>query len=400
MYTTREKTGLPWRALCDTTAVKYSSLMRWQHRLAHHEPVVQQPGPKKVEPLDLGRLQPDIDALRHRNKRTYGTSELHQRYAQSISRRDFAELVDQARRDARKEHRAMQRTIEWHLPGLVWSIDESELWKDTHGNSIKMLTVQDMSSAYKFQPLVATSFHGEEIAGHLKSLFRKYGPPLYLKRDNGGNLNHQAVNETLSNELVLPLNSPTYYPPYNGAIGRGQGEIKEALREKLKYRPACPTEHVEAWAATAANDRNHQERHRLKGRNSCQTFFTDKDRARHHRRLRKEIYDALIEKQTIIVAAMEERNKRDKEAAWRIAVEQWLVKNQHITITHNPDVSPHFQVSLIIRLSVHFSTPLTRPSIGFHAKCGAEHSAAIRQGRCMPARKPSAIRNTFPGHCK
>ncbi len=153
-------------------------------------------------------------------------------------------------------------------------------------------------------------------------------------------------SETPKLPACLPLNSPTYYPPYNGAIGRGQGEIKEALREKLKYRPACPTEHVEAWAATAANDRNHQERHRLKGRNSCQTFFTDKDRARHHRRLRKEIYDALIEKQTIIVAAMEERNKRDKEAAWRIAVEQWLVKNQHITITQNQQLSPHLPVNL------------------------------------------------------
>jgi hypothetical protein len=240
----------------------------------------------------------------------------------------------------------MQRTIEWHLPGLVWSIDESELWKDEHGNRIKMLTVQDMASGYRFQPLVSTSFQGEEIAGYLESLFLKFGPPLFLKRDNGGNLNHQSVNETLSEKMVMPLNSPTYYPPYNGAIERGQGEIKETLKEKMKYRPACPTEHIEAWVAAATDDRNHQERHRLKERNSCQTFFANKDRAKHHRRLRKEIYNALIEKQSIMVAAMEERNQRDKEAAWRIAVEQWLVKNSHITITQNQQLSPHLPVNL------------------------------------------------------
>ena len=57
--------------------------------------------------------------------------------------------------------------------------------------------------------------------------------PCFLKRDNGGNLNHRAVNEVLSEFFVLPLNSPTYYAPYNGAIEESQRGLKACLREKL-----------------------------------------------------------------------------------------------------------------------------------------------------------------------
>ena len=52
-----------------------------------------------------------------------------------------------------------------------------------------------------------------------------------MKRDNGSNLNHQAVNELLSEYMVLPLNSPTYYPQYNGGIENSQSIIKSALME-------------------------------------------------------------------------------------------------------------------------------------------------------------------------
>ena len=39
-----------------------------------------------------------------------------------------------------------------------------------------------------------------------------------LKRDNGSNLNQQAVNEVLACYLVMPLTSPADYAPYNGGM--------------------------------------------------------------------------------------------------------------------------------------------------------------------------------------
>ena len=86
------------------------------------------------------------------------------------------------------------------------------------------------ASRYKFAPLVDERFTGELVAARLDELFAQHGPPLVLKRDNGSNLNSEAVNAVLSRWLVIPLNSPPYYPPYNGGIERAQRELKAALR--------------------------------------------------------------------------------------------------------------------------------------------------------------------------
>jgi hypothetical protein len=70
---------------------------------------------------------------------------------------------------------------------------------------------------------------GEEIAGHLSRHFSRFGPPLFIKRDNAGNLNHTSVNEVLEEHMVIPINSPYYTPSYNGAIEHCQGEFKTWL---------------------------------------------------------------------------------------------------------------------------------------------------------------------------
>ena len=90
--------------------------------------------------------------------------------------------------------------------------------------------MQDVTSKYKFEPLVRKgSITGGEIAQHLKRLFEQFGAPLFLKRDNGSNLNSKEVADLLKEFKVIPLNSPTYYPQYNGAIEHAQGEAKREL---------------------------------------------------------------------------------------------------------------------------------------------------------------------------
>ena len=54
-----------------------------------------------------------------------------------------------------------------------------------------------------------------------------------LKRDNGSNLNHQAVDEVLSRYLVIPLNSPPHDPPYNGGMECAVRELKTPRVEKI-----------------------------------------------------------------------------------------------------------------------------------------------------------------------
>jgi transposase InsO family protein len=93
--------------------------------------------------------------------------------------------------------------------------------------------VEDLASRYKFTPRAGEHVWGETVAVHLEQLFLRHGPPLVLKRDNGSNLNQQAVDEVLARYLVLPLNSPPHYPPCNGGIECAVRELKTPLREKI-----------------------------------------------------------------------------------------------------------------------------------------------------------------------
>jgi hypothetical protein len=89
----------------------------------------------------------------------------------------------------------------------------------------------DLASRYRFAPLFALALLGGEIAGHLHQLFHRHGAPLFLKRDNGSNLNCSEVNDVLVAHGVIPLNSPAYYPRYNGAMENSIGQFNKAVEE-------------------------------------------------------------------------------------------------------------------------------------------------------------------------
>ena len=183
-------------------------------------------------------------------------------------------MVWQVRRDLGLVQRKNLRQIDWLVPGVVCAMDVTEY--DLEGaDKIHLHNTQDLGSRYKFPPLSGECPVGEEIAGYLSEKFCRFGPPLFLKRDNGGNLNHGAVNGILSEFFVLPLNSPVYYAPYNGAIEESQRELKACLREKLTPDlPLSENHSAEVYAEVAAHDLNHRLRPCLNGETSCQVFFS------------------------------------------------------------------------------------------------------------------------------
>lgn len=123
------------------------------------------------------------------------------------------------------------------LPYLAWAIDATERGRDRCGRKLFVHAVQDLCSRYRFAPLVAVESKGAAVAQHLERLFQRHGPPLFLKRDNGSPLNAAEVDAVLAEHGVIPLNSPAYYPRYNGAIERGIREMQDALGTCL-VRPA------------------------------------------------------------------------------------------------------------------------------------------------------------------
>ncbi len=293
-----------------------------------------------MEPFDPSLLDAEIRVLNHGAKRSEGTTDLYRRYQETLSRRDLSRMVEQVRREVAADHWNHLRRIDWLVSGVVWAMDVTEYEVEGIGK-IHLHNTQDLGSRYKLSPLSGECPVGEEIAGYLSEKFSRFGPPLFLKRDNGGNLNHRAVNEVLSEFFVLPLNSPTYYAPYNGAIEESQRELKGCLREKLIPDLPLSTNHpVAVYAEVTAHDLNHRLRPCLNGQTSCQVFFSSKPI--FSKLERRKIYDMVLARFERILASINQFGKSAREAAWRIAVECWLQSKGFIKVHIPKKVSPNF----------------------------------------------------------
>jgi len=333
---------MSYRDLCNALRVPWSSFSRWRGRIRRDGVLVKRPGPKKVVPFDPAVLETEIQSLNHGAKRSEGTTNLYRRYQDTLSRRDLSKMVEQVRREVEVERRNHLRRIEWVVPGVVWAMDVTE-YEVTGTGKIHLHNTQDLGSRYKFPPLSGECPVGEEIAGYLSEKFFRFGPPLFLKRDNGGNLNHGAVNEVLSEFFVLPLNSPIYYAPYNGAIEESQRELKTCLREKvLALCPQPEDSSLAIYAEVAAHDLNHRHRPCLLEKNSCQVFFTSEERPVFSKLERRAIYDMVLARVERILVSMNEFGKSAREAAWRIAVEFYLQSRGFIKVHIPQKVLPNF----------------------------------------------------------
>lgn len=319
--------GLGYRALCERAGISYRSFMRWRRRCIDGEEPVHKPGPAKVEPLDMDLLVKQIEAMHHHRRRTEGTGELYHEHRHRISRRDLGALVMEQRRHQERVRLQNQKRIRWHVPRLVWAFDDTEFRPDPRYPKAYLHNVQDLGSRFKFGALVGLQLAcGEDVVAHLAELFNRHGPPLFLKRDNGGNLKHYEVDSLLRSAMVLPVNSPRRYPQYNGSMERAQGEIKGMLVRHVKN----PVPFLAIQAEMDIHELNHKPRKDLGHRTPCSMFESGKDHVRiYTRRKRREVYESVKEK-TLAFAGME---GYDADKAWRHAVLIWLQENRFITVT-------------------------------------------------------------------
>ncbi len=337
----RGATGMPYEMICRAMKVPLATLGRWRRRRKENHPLLNRPGPKKAERFDPSALDAEIRILSHGAQRSGGASRLYGRYQDRISRRELSRMVWQVRQEWVADHRRNLRQIDWLMPGVVWAMDVTE-YNLGEAGKIHLHNMQDLGSRYKFPPLAGECPLGEEIAGFLSEKFYRFGPPLLLKRDNAGNLNHVAVNEVLSEFFVLPLNSPEYYAPYNGGVEESQRELKACLREKLTPELPYSENHSPIYSEVAAHDLNHRLRPCLGGKTSCQVFFSSPGKPFFSNWERRAIYDILRERVKRILGSMNQFGRSAREAAWRIAVESWLQSRGFIKVHIPRKVSPNF----------------------------------------------------------
>jgi len=286
----QDRTGLKARQLGLRLGVPRTTWQRWQSRAKHGEALLQKPGPKKLGKLPLAEVAMEIAALRHRLKRTHGTGPFYQRHRENLSRRELAEKVGQERHRQHQEKRGQLRHLRWKQPNLAWAIDATEYGRDGLGQRLWVHAVRDLASRYQLEPLTRLASSGSDVALHLEKLFRREGAPLLLKRDNGSVFNHQAVNEVLARWGVIPLNSPAYYAPYNGAIEQGIGEIKKEMARALPVPESWNVAQVGAFVAVAAAQRNYQPRRCLGGANAKDIYSRKHRRGHWQKRERHEAF--------------------------------------------------------------------------------------------------------------
>jgi len=148
-----------------------------------------------------------------------------------------------------------------------------------------------------------------------------------------------AVRAVLEKHLIIPLDSPRRYPPYNGAIEYVQREMKELL--EVRYPGA---EHVLACNVAAAQELNHRRRPCLAGRTPCAVLETGHEAMKAYTRpKRKEVIDWIKEEALATIQALggDSGGAGARDAAWRRAVESWLHRNGAITVSVDGQVLPY-----------------------------------------------------------
>ena len=332
----------PYRRLCAALAVPYPNFQRWKSRLtAGVEPILA-PGPKKVIPPDPVELRWWTEHLQPRRHRTLGTGAMIRALSPCLSRRNVQRLVRLLCQEVHRRKGEQMRRVEWLMAGAIWAMDDTELtelWREVR-ERIFLNQVRDLASRYTFVPLVGALVHGPVLADRLRDLFEQHGPPLVCKRDLGSNLQHEDVDTVLAQYLVIPLDSPPHYPPYNGGIEHANGETKTDLLERIGQ---IDRRNLIVWAELTTHDRNHKSRRCLHGRTPCEALRAGQNHLRgYDRRKRRDAWDWIDELTIRLIDETEEKTKCHAAAARRLAVETWLEHIGAITVLRPQNVSPVF----------------------------------------------------------
>jgi transposase InsO family protein len=336
------------REISDAVGLGYRTLLRWRKRVSGGKAPLTPPGPKKTGPLPLQEVRREIEALRHGRRRSSGICALQARYQSVLSRRNVSEMAAQERAKRNLARRQVCKHVTWKEPNLAWAIDATERGQDEQGERLHVHAVQDLCTRYRFEPMVAVESKGEAVAAHLQELFHKHGAPLFLKRDNGSPLNHAAVDRVLADSGVIPLNSPAYYPKYNGAVEKGIREMKEALGECLPQAAKWQPEQIRPYILAVHHALNCRPRRSLQGHTACEAY-QHQPRHRYNRRDRLATFGWIRVHANDRIQQLEKIDHRSLNAAWRHAAETWLRCQGLITVSINRKVLPNYPLKYAYR---------------------------------------------------
>lgn len=119
-----------------------------------------------------------------------------------------------------------------------------------------------------------------------------------------------------------------------------QREVKDGLRERLSTWVPLKVWVLEEAGKDVACELNNKSRKVLSGQ-TAGDVFCDQRGGGYSQHQREQIGELLNQMVSAIMARMKETSPKTREAAWRMAVETWLQKQGHITVSVNGKVLPY-----------------------------------------------------------
>jgi len=241
-----------------------------------------------------------------------------------IPDRPMRRLIGLLKEEMRIERRDTLLEVLYQEPGMIWSMDIFE--RRFAGRKEYVLQIIDLGSRFKLAPAIQNrDFAAAEVAAHLNKLFLKHGAPLFLKRDNGGNLNGNAIGQLLGSYCIIPQNSPPYTPPYNGVMERMQGEVKADLDQLLTGEDLCQSIFTGA-VMNAVFIANARPRAALKGKTANDVFVPPM--GKYSKEERQDANDWICSRARNIAWNAGRffrgtEQKRLPDSAWRLAIREW-----------------------------------------------------------------------------
>ena len=200
--------------------VGMKTLRRWLARLVDGMPLIMRRG---------GARRPGPPASEQRVRET--VLELHglpgaaslARSVDGISRRRAAELKREVLTEMERARKSACARVDIIEPGVVRAFDAMHL---TPGFA---LNAADACVPYRTSCVHADVYDADQVASVLEADFRQHGAPLVLRDDCAGCHTAPAVMSVLHDYGVALLQSPPYYPQYNGQHERQNREHRDWL---------------------------------------------------------------------------------------------------------------------------------------------------------------------------
>ena len=144
----------------------------------------------------------------------------------TIPRCILENLLRRYRRVWRWRYQQKGFRLTWLRAGTVWAIDFSQAPYPIDGIYKYLFAVRDLASHRQLAWHPFSTETAQETIFVLEDLFRRYGPPLVLKSDNGSAFIAELFTDFLQSLARIAPALSRAHPQYNGALERSNATLK------------------------------------------------------------------------------------------------------------------------------------------------------------------------------